>query len=234
MIVGGGAVGPEIVERFVTLAGGPEANFVVFPTAAEDNQIQPEKIRHEFMEHYGVKHVTVLHTRSRQEADKPEFCAALRRASAVWFEGGRQWRLADSYLGVLAEREVKAVLERGGVVGGSSAGATILGSYLVRGAPEGNSIMMSPGHERGFALLQNAAIDQHVIQRHREKDLIPVIEAHPELLGIGIDEGAAIVVEHDRFQVIGASKVLIYDGRDHGGQKYFVLSPGDTFDLGRK
>lgn len=233
VIVGGGKIGPEIVARFVTLAGGPDANYVVFPTAAEENQINPAEVEKKFCERFAVRHATVLHTRDRGVADSAAFTAPLRSASAVWFEGGRQWRLVDAYLNTRTEREVKAVLARGGVVGGSSAGATIQGSYLVRGAPEGAHIMMSKGHEQGFALVGNVAIDQHLLKRHRENDLVAVIEAHPELLGVGIDESTAIVVHGNRFQVIGESKVAIYDGKDHAGQKYFFLNPGDTYDLSR-
>lgn len=233
VIVGGGKVGPEIVARFVSLAGGADAQFVVIPTAAEDQQINPE-IGKKFAERFGVKHVTVLHTRDRAIADSPAFVAPLREASGVWFEGGRQWRLADSFLNTRTEREIKAVLDRGGVVGGSSAGATIQGSYLVRGATEGNTVMMAKGHEQGLSLIKNVAIDQHVIKRHRESDLSAVIEAHPELLGIGIDESTAIVVQGDRFEVIGASQVAITDGRDHDGRKFFFLKAGDWYDLARR
>ncbi|MGI8741071.1 MAG: cyanophycinase [Bryobacteraceae bacterium] len=230
VIVGGGKVGPEIVARFVSLAGGSDANFVVIPSAGEDRQINSE-VEKKFGERFGVKHVTVLHTRDRGIADSATFVAPLLEASGVWFEGGRQWRLVDSYLGTRTEREIKAVLDRGGVIGGSSAGATIQGSYLVRGATEGNTVMMAKSHEQGFGLIKNVAIDQHIITRHREKDLGAVIEAHPELLGIGIDESTAIVVQGDRFQVIGQSKVAITDGKDHEGKKYFFLSSGDRYDL---
>ncbi len=234
VIVGGGKIDPQIVERFVTLAGGPDAQFVVIPTAAEDSQINIDENKKRFSERFGVKKVTVLHTTNRLTADSEQFVLPLQTAAGVWFEGGRQWRLADAYLGTRTEREVKAVLDRGGVIGGSSAGATIQGSYLVRGAREGNSLMMSPGHEQGFGLLSNSAIDQHLLTRHREKDLVGVIEAHPELLGIGIDESTAIVVQGNRFKVVGISKVAIYDGHEHDGNKYFFLSPGDTYDLRKK
>jgi cyanophycinase len=234
VIVGGGKLGPEIVARFVSLAGGPDANFVVIPTAGEDRQINLPEAEKKFCERFGVRHVTVLHTRDRTVAGSADFVAPLRTATAVWFEGGRQWRLADSYLNTLTGREVKAVLDRGGVVGGSSAGATILGSYLVRGATEGAHIMMSKSHEEGLGLVKNVAIDQHLLKRHRENDLVAVIDAHPDLLGIGIDESTAIVVQGDKFQVIGESKVGIYDGQDHDGKKYFFLNAGDTYDLGRR
>ncbi len=90
--------------------------------------------------------------------------------------------------------------------------------------------MMSPGHERGFGLLSNSAIDQHVNTREREHDLVKVIEKHPELLGLGIDEGAAIVVHGDSFEVIGG-QVAIYDGKEHDGALYYFLSPQQTLNL---
>jgi cyanophycinase len=153
--------------------------------------------------------------------------APLRTARGVWFEGGRQWRLVDAYLGTRTERELFALLARGGVIGGSSAGATIQGSYLVRGAREGNAVMMAPGYEQGLGFLRNVAIDQHLLARKRQEDMVAVVRAHPQLLGIGIDEGTAIVVHGDRFEVVGASRVAIYEA----GKPYYFLAPGDRFDL---
>jgi len=126
---------------------------------------------------------------------------------------------------------------RGGVVGGGSAGATIQGSFLVRGAPgtpsspDGdNTIMMVPGHETGFGLLPNSAIDQHVNMRGRENDLRIVISTHPDLLGIGIDQDAAILVHGDSFFVVGG-RVLIHDGREHNGAPYLSLLSGQAFNF---
>jgi cyanophycinase len=232
VIVGGGEVGSEITRRLIDLAGGSDAPMVFIPTAEDgDPKITPEET---FLAKAGVQHVTILHTRDPKVADTDAFVAPLRAARAVWFEGGRQWRLADAYLNTRTERELFAILQRGGVIGGSSAGATIQGSYLVRGAPEGNTIMMAPGHEQGFGFLRNTAIDQHVLTRHRETDLDPVIARYPKLLGIGIDEGTAIVVHRDQFDVIGKSKVLIHDFQHESqpdGKRYYVLSAGDRFDL---
>jgi len=237
IIHGGGEITPEVKQRFVALAGGAGAKFVVIPTAGQDSQIDQDRIWKRFSQSFGVTHVTVLHTRDRKRADSKEFVEPLRNASGVWIEGGRQWRLADAYLGTAVETEIKALLARGGVVGGSSAGATIQGSYLVRGAsatannPDGdNTIMMAPGHEAGFALLPDVAIDQHVIFRHRENDLASVIVAHPQLLGIGIDQSAAIVVHGDFFETM-SGQVLINDNKRHGEKAYYVLSPGQRFNL---
>lgn len=124
------------------------------------------------------------------------------------------------------------MLVRGGVVGGSSAGATILGSYLARGDTQTNTIMMGD-HDEGMAFLRGVAIDQHLLRRNRQFDLIEIVTARPDLLGIGIDEDTAIIVEGDKIEVIGQSYVAIYDHNrllDSGGRFYF-LSPGDTCHL---
>ena len=124
---------------------------------------------------FGFKNVTVLHTRDRAEADSEGFVAPLKKARAVWFNGGRQWRIVDAFAGTRTQREIEAVLEHGGVIGGSSAGATIQGSYLVRGARDGNDILMAKGHEQGFGYLRGVAIDQHILPRNRAADLVQVV-----------------------------------------------------------
>ena len=179
-----------------------------------------------------MENVTVIHTKDRNEADSDAFVEPIRKARGVWFPGGRQWRLADSYLDTRTELELHELLARGGVIGGTSAGATIQGSYLVRGDTKANTIMMGD-HEEGFAFLKNVAIDQHLLARNRHFDLIPVIEAHPELLGIGIDEDTAIVVQGDRAEVIGQGYVAIYDHRSTVGEsgQFYLLRPGDAIDL---
>lgn len=233
VIVGGGRMGKAIVREFLDRAGGLNASIVVVPSANDGDDWGPTYLENHFLTKAGAKHLTIMHTRDRLVADSDRFVAPLRTATGVWFDGGRQWRLADSYLNTRMHKELLQVLSRGGVVGGSSAGATILGSYLVRGAPEGNKTMMAKGHEEGFGLLNHTAIDQHVLARHRENDLAEVIAAHPELLGIGIDESTAIVVTEDRFKVIGASKVVIHHKAviPTDGRQFELLSPGEEFDL---
>ncbi|MBL8230494.1 MAG: cyanophycinase [Bryobacterales bacterium] len=234
LIVGGGALGPEIVERFLRLAGGKDAPIVFIPTAGDADTYPVDWLSKQFLAKAGARNVTLLHTRDRKVADTKTFVEPIRRARAVWFGGGRQWRLVDSYLNTRTHRELLKLLDRGGVIGGSSAGATIQGSYLVRGAREGNQLMMAPGYEVGLGLMRNVAIDQHLLKRNRQDDMVPVIEKHPQLLGIGIDESTAIVVQRDEFEVIGVSKVAIYDRRrppEANGKRYYFLERGDRFDL---
>lgn len=232
VIVGGAMQDTAIMERFIDLAGGKTAPIVIIPTAGGGEGYDDYYRGARRWREMGVESVTVVHTKDRTEADSEAFVEPIRNARGVWFPGGRQWRLADSYLNTRTEDELHALLARGGVIGGSSAGATIQGSYLVRGDTEANTIMMGD-HEEGFAFLKNVAIDQHLLARNRQFDLIPVIEAHPELLGIGIDEDTALVVRGDRAEVIGQSYVAIYDNRstvaDEG--KFFLLRAGDAIDL---
>lgn len=102
---------------------------------------------------------------------------------------------------------------------------------MVRGDTRGNVIMMGD-HDQGFGFLRDVVIDQHLLKRNRQFDLVDVIRAKPELLGIGIDEGAGIVVQGDSFTVVGESYVAIYDDAFMGDRdRFYFLAPGDRFDL---
>ena len=232
VVAGGGLRDPAVFARFVELAGGPSAPIVVIPTAGGAAEYDEYFRGRRPFEEAGARHVSVLHTYDPQVADSEAFAAPLREARGVWFTGGRQWRLADAYLGTETHEALWDVLDRGGVVGGSSAGASIQGSYLVRGDSRTNTVMMGD-HEVGLGFLKDVAIDQHLLRRNRHFDLVEVIRAKPELLGIGLDENTAIVVQGDRFEVVGQSYAVIYDARatlDTGGLFYF-LAPGDRYDM---
>ena len=114
---------------------------------------------------------------------------------------------------------------------GSSAGAIIQGSFVVRGRPD-KPLLMAPGRTTGFGFLMNVAINPHLTSARRDAELINVTDAHPEILGIGIDDDAALVVRKNVCEVIGAGSVAIYDNVKHdGGAWYYKLKPGDRFDL---
>jgi len=232
VIVGGALADEAIWQRFIDLAGGPDVPIVVIPTAGGAETYDQYYPGLRTLKALGATNLTVLHTLDRDEADSEAFVAPIMEARGVWFPGGRQWRLADSYLDTRTHEELHNLLERGGVIGGSSAGATIQGDYLARGDTQSNTVMMGD-HEQGFAFLRNVAIDQHLLRRNRQFDLIEVVEARPELLGIGIDENTAIVVNGDQFDVMGQGYVAIYDHErqiDTGGQ-FYLLAPGDRYDL---
>jgi cyanophycinase len=232
VIIGGGEHILEPLKRFVELAGGPEATIVLVPTAAEGDG--PPYYWQDLRDLHaaGARRIKVVHTRDRKVADSEAFASQLRDVSGVFFIGGRQWRLADAYLRTRTQTELLGVLDRGGVLAGTSAGATILGSFMVRGDTKGSETMVGD-HIEGMGFLKNTAIDQHLLKRNRQFDLIPVIQSHPELLGIGIDEDTAIVVRRDRFDVLGAGYVAVYDRErtlDSGGS-FYLLANGDTYNL---
>jgi cyanophycinase len=178
--------------------------------------------------------VKVLRQRTRADVESAAFVETLSKAKGVWFGGGRQWRFIDAYAGTKAEQLLHDVLKRGGVIGGSSAGATIQGQYLVRGSVLGNTEMMAEGYERGLAFLPGAAIDQHFSQRRRQPDMTAVMQRFPQLLGIGIDETTALVVRGQTAEVLGQGKAHFYDYR--GGPPacepdFKAVEAGGRYDL---
>ena len=234
------------IKEFVALAGGPDANIVYIPTAASSLRLpsgliwewlytdelpaNTPEFKQELCNMFGVKNITILHTRNQKTADSKEFVEPLRKAQGVWLSGGNPGRLSQAYLGTRTQREIEAVLERGGVVSGNSAGAIIQGSYVIRGNPD-KPVLMVKGRERGFALLKNVAINPHLSEAMRQTELVTIVDIYPKLLGIGIDEKAGIIVKGDRFEVFGQGRVAIYDNQKHGSNWYYWLSPGDRFDL---
>ena len=243
VIVGGGNLeGTGISEKFIAMAGGANARIVVVPTAGGNRKADGSLIPYvdsvvlaSWLKS-GVTNVRMLHTADPKVADTEEFANILRDATGVWFNGGRQWNIVDSYAGTRTFREFHNVLTRGGVIGGSSAGATIQGAYLVRGAISGADVMMAPEpeHQNAFGFLRRSAIDQHINTRNRWDDLDAVIARFPTLLGIGLSEGTAILVNGDRFDIIGKAQVAIHDNTKTyaaGAKPYILLKAGDAYDM---
>ena len=235
IVVGGGAMGPEIYQAFINAAGGPDALIVTVPNAGGADGYAQDGQSTRGWKQYGAKHVYTYFTKDRKLADADSFVAVLKKAGGVWFEGGRQFHLVDAYAGTKSEAAFNDVLARGGVVGGSSAGASILGDFLVRGAPSSNNLIMDyPGYQKGFAYLRGVGIDQHVVARERLADLADsIIPRYPKLLAISEDEGTAWVVRGDTATIIGRNKAFVYNGNDapDAGKPLLTLYPGDTYNL---
>ena len=167
------------------------------------------------LDHFEMTQHLISNVDTRLDGDTAEVTAVFNNpmrlpGKAVWFTGGRQWRLVDAYADTATLLAIKTVLDRGGVIGGTSAGATIQGSYLVRGDTRSRDIVMGD-HQEGFGFISNCAVDQHLMKRNRQFDLFSVIREHPSLLGIGIDEATAIVVSSSCCEIIGNSYVAIYN-----------------------
>lgn len=243
VLVGGGANRPVFMKRFVELAGGHDARIVLIPTSLEDDRLTTEGIEYlhaSVQERLAVDHVTVLHTRDPKQADSPEFVEPLRQATGVWILGGNEGYLIKAYVGTRVETEIKALLARGGVVGGTSAGAIIQGSLLIHG-----KIVDSPGSSGGksvriesthacWGLLTNSVIAPHWSARKMQDLLTTAMATQPGVMGIAIDENTAAIVQGNRLEVLGDGHVGIYDGKDHNGKGYIVLGPGERFDLARR
>jgi cyanophycinase len=235
LLITGGATQPPDYQRFIEMAGGKNARIVVIPTASVTKPTDQATLQAQYCtgpSPFAAVPCTVIHTTDRTVADSADFVAPLTAATGVWIEGGRHWRLTDAYLDTRTLKELFKVLDRGGTVGGGSAGATVQGSYMVRGSstPDDNTIMMAPGHEIGFGLFTNATIDQHVDVRHRENDLAAVIKAHPQLLCLGLDQSTSITVHGDKLTVNGPKRVAVWDGKDHDGKGFYYLRTGDQLN----
>jgi cyanophycinase len=231
VIVGGGGMPADVTKKFIDLAGGKDALIVVLPISMPD-PIPPNEDR--LFTRNGVKHVEVIPARERADVDNPKTLEILRKAGGVWFGGGRQWHFVDSYAGTKFEQELFGVLKRGGVIGGSSAGATIQGEYLCRGDPLGPNRIICEGYERGLCFLPGVGIDQHFTQRKRQPDMTRLMSTYPQLLGIGLDEATAIVVKGHVAEIMGRGKAHFYDRRkpvEEGKPDYEAFAAGARYDL---
>jgi cyanophycinase len=227
VIVGGGKVTPDIERAFVSLAGGKAARIVVIPTAsgyADD----PREDRG-FGERWrktGVASVRLLHTRKRAEADTEAFVRPLREATGVWLSGGDQSRLTAAYGGTAVERELKRLVERGGVVGGTSAGAAVMSELMITGGKREATT------GKGFGLLKGVVVDQHFLKRDRVERLLGVLERAQGPIGLGIDEATAVVVRGREIEVVGDSYVMVF--RVGENLRVRALRAGDRLDLAGK
>jgi cyanophycinase len=196
-------------------------------------------------ERFGLSDAMELFTLSRDAADDPKFFAPIETADAVFMSGGNQCFLTDTFAGTETLAALRRLLDRGGVIGGSSAGAQVQSSFMTRGDYGRREILGDGEHQEGFGFVTGAAFDVHVEERGRERDLFSVFSARPaqlqdqridpqKLLGVGIDQGVAITVIGNQIRVTGRGLVRIFDPllwTDGQAPFYLELSAGDAFDL---
>lgn len=196
---------------------------------------------------FGLEQVTELYTLSKKDANLPEFYGLIDEADAVHISGGNQCFLTDAFLGTETLAALNRLLERGGVISGSSAGAQVQSSFMTRGDyNRGRIILGDKKHQEGFGFVKQSAFDVHVEERDRERDLLKLFKAKPrqlqdkelnplDLLGIGIDQNTAITVVKDHFRVSGRGQVYIFDPKTWGDKekdwKYYTLPPGTIFNM---
>jgi cyanophycinase len=226
------------LHRFAELAGGARASVVVILTPIDLDVLTPEfvaRYRQWWRSELGLSDVIFLDTRDRRVAETDAFVAPLRTATGVWIMGGHNNTLVDVYVGTRTEREIRAVADRGGVVGGSSAGAMIQGAFLITRSStatgETSSRNLDPTRLVGFGLLNGVTVFPHMAQRRADRMMADIVAHHPGLLGIGIDENTAMIVHADVGEVIGEGHVGIFEDSPGRGRKHVTLSRGQRFDL---
>jgi cyanophycinase len=181
VLVGGGDIPKDIKEEFVKLTrDGP---IVVIPTAAE----HPETL------HFDFPRYVTLHATSRQQCYDPSFYNPLTSATGVWISGGDQLRLVSMYRNTPLAGHLQSVLRRGGVIGGTSAGASAVSRIMP----------YESRAEIGFGLIDGYIVDQHFNNRHRLPRLLTLLSEYRNNVGIGIDESTAIVIDDSQISVLG-------------------------------
>ena len=225
VVVGGGPIPDQVIGQFVELGGGEDSRLVVIPTASSDDGLASASSIAERWSSRGIRHTTMLHTRDRELADEDSFVQPLRDATAVWISGGQQSRLAAAYVGTKVRTELRELLKRGGVIGGTSAGAAILSGVMIE---SGNPV---PKISRGLDMIPHVIIDQHFLERSRVNRLFKAVNQHPDHIGVGIDESTAVIVQGIRARVLGKSYVSVVTVNDGRSLAMRTLKSGDEFRL---
>jgi len=219
IIIGGGDILDTMYNLFAKEIGGKDQPIVYIPTATDDEPwIQEGQHLVKFTSR-GFTNLTTVHTRDKQKANDPVFIDRIRKAKGVFIGGGDQANIANAFLGTAVHQELIALLNRGGIIMGTSAGATIMGDLMITGWEQRKAPNVLHTYPPGLAFMKNTSIDQHVLVRNRQFDLVPMMEANTNILGMALDEATAAYVNRDSIQVIGRSYMMIYDHNDWNNQK---------------
>jgi cyanophycinase len=252
-IIGGGTRTPEMISRFVELAGGPgTASILVLPMASSDPETVGARQAEGFLRAGAVRAEHMVFDRTAAAADST--IRRLEGFTGVFFSGGDQSRLAAVLAGTPVLERLRTMYRQGAVIGGTSAGAAVMSAVMITGNEtlnrdtanafsliRKNNIETAPG----FGFIETAVIDQHFVRRKRHNRLLSVVLERPHLLGIGIDEATAIVVNRGAaFDVLGEGSVIVFDAAgardvaaDGNGNlaaaeiRTHILVHGDSYDL---
>jgi len=230
LLCGGGVIPLAIRDEFYQLGNGAEGSLVLIPTASPRSDGGEYTMWIDYWSGFRWKNVKVVHAANREDAFDLSLFSQLRTASAVWLSGGEQQRLSDRYAGTPIETELHALLARGGIVGGTSAGAAIASSNMIAGG------RVDPLFSTGLQFLPKMIIDQHFTQRKRHGRLLKAIEAHPGLCGLGIDESTGLFVSKNVSRVVGDGSVYLLNPTtlrnklEYSDDVFRKLSAGDSLD----
>jgi cyanophycinase len=238
---------PRILERFVAVSGGPDADIVVIPTASRLHETGP---RYESLfRELGAKRVAVMDFDTRRDCQEPGRLRRLEEATGIFFTGGNQLRLTTLLGGTPVAKLIRRRTAAGATVGGTSAGASILSEHMIAFGDEGASVISgSVRLAPGLGLTNRFVIDQHFRQRDRLGRLITALAYNPFAVGIGLDEDTAVFISPDEtLEVEGSGGVTVVDASEvtfssmdsvtEGqpvcmlGLKVHILVAGATFNL---
>jgi cyanophycinase len=236
LMIIGGAEDKEgdctILKKLVDLAGRRDANIVIMTVASE----YPERIGNEYthiFKRLGVENINAIHIHSRQDANYDEFVGRIEKASCIFFTGGDQLRITSLLGGTKAEEILKKAYYRGVVIAGTSAGASVMSETMITSgndddAPKKCTLKMAPG----LGLLKDVVVDQHFAQRGRIGRLLTAIAQNPHMLGLGLDEDTAVIINNDAvFEIIGSHAVTILDGKNLDFTNVSELKPNEILSI---
>ena len=238
---------PSILQRFVELCGGSEADIVVIPTASRLKDTGPRY--EELFRGMGVAQVEVLDFDTRRDCQEEGRLARLARASGIFFTGGNQLRLSTILGGTHVARTIRLRNAQGVTVAGTSAGAGFLSEHMIAfgsegSSPRASSVRLAPG----LGLTNRFVIDQQFRQRDRLGRLTAALGYNPFAIGIGLDEDTAAFIGPDNtlevegsgaITVVDASQVQFTSMDQVGGSdavciiglQLHILTAGATFNL---
>ncbi len=211
LLCGGSTLPKPILDTFFRLGSGTAGKLVIIPTASPRSDLGDFSFWTDYWKDYAWQSIDVVHASNREQwltdpSLVDQWVERLRGADAVWIAGGDQSRLSERYLGTPVESELARLLERGGVLGGTSAGAAICSQRMISGGT------VRPEFKTGFGLLPGVIIDQHFLAKNRQERLHRAVTDHQTLYGLGLDESTALWIHGTKARVIGSGKVHWYGG----------------------
>ena len=196
----------------------------------------------------GQTDLVELYVEERSDSDTQAALATLDGAAGVFFTGGDQLRISSQIGDTAIEKRIREIHANGGVIAGTSAGASVMSETMLVKGPGSESYRIGEVHMApGLGLIRDVIIDQHFAERGRYGRLMGAVAHNPRLLGVGIDEDTALLVRGGVGEVLGVGAVYVVDGEGatHSNVaeaeaeaalsihdvRMHVLSSGDAFDF---
>lgn len=183
------------------------------------SNIQDEVKRHyeDSFREIDFPHPDFLEIKERRDCEREEYIERINKASAVFFTGGDQKKLAEILHGTPIEAAIKQqyFLKKDFLVAGTSAGAMAMSTIMISGGGREEALFNKDlDIEEGIGLIDNCIIDTHFIKRGRFSRLAHAVIKNREKLGIGLGEDTALVVKGGHLAYCrGSGMVVIIDGK---------------------